>query len=217
MRKVIGIRTCKETQYVSVLGERLKEQGHQVNYMLSDDENLDIDALVLIIDKSFNFIEACSYLLTFQRYKHKLIWAISENEENEREKNILYHLGICHYLKQSTECNEEVHSIVNTMGAVKKIKDVPLLDETKHALIIDDKESELTPKEYKLLSELYANINEVMLYNDITQLLWGKIHTEKYATRIANIIHGIRLKLIPESKIIIKTIRKKGYMLVEAN
>ncbi|MBO0423560.1 winged helix-turn-helix domain-containing protein [Enterococcus plantarum] len=215
MQTIIGIRMFNENQYGYDLGERLEAKGYKVNYVFAEEKNEDNDALVLVIDKTFNFLDACAYLLKIKNNKRKLIWVLSENQENEKEKNMLYHLGVCNYIKQKVEQDEEVCSIVNTMSAVKVTKDVLLIDENKLEIILKDKEKELTSTEYELFSKLFLNANEVVSYTEAAILLWGEVHNDQQCTaRIANLVHSLRFKLRFDSRIIIKTIRKKGYMIV---
>ena len=86
-----------------------------------------------------------------------------------------------------------------------------LLDDERHAVYVDEKNVELTYKEYELLRLLMANNGIVLTRNMIMQKVWGT-DFEGESRTVDMHIKTLRQKLLDEGGLI-KTVRNVGYVM----
>lgn len=90
-----------------------------------------------------------------------------------------------------------------------------VLDDTAHIVSIDNTEINLTPKEYDLLHEFFANPGRVLTREYLLEHIWGYDYAGE--TRVVDtMVKNLRKKLGPKSKLI-KTIISVGYKLEETD
>lgn len=89
-------------------------------------------------------------------------------------------------------------------------KDI-LIDDGKHIVFVDEKEIELTYKEYEILKQLIINKNIVLTRDRLMEIIWG--YDFEQGNRTVDVhIQSLRKKLGQAGKYI-KTIRNVGYMV----
>jgi len=91
------------------------------------------------------------------------------------------------------------------------------LDTTKHTAFINDKQIDLTPKEYSILELLLYNKNRVLSRLSIAEYVWGDNFDLFSMTNFVDVhIKNIRKKIDEMSgEKLIKTVRGIGYMIEE--
>ncbi len=92
-----------------------------------------------------------------------------------------------------------------------------IFDKQKAVLIKDDKEENLTAKQYQILNLLSNNINNIVSINRILDEVWGE--TYGYENTLITHIYRIREKLEedPKNPKILVTIKGLGYKLVKGD
>lgn len=201
---------------------QLKNQPSMDSYQVSIVEKKEqveqLDGILLAIETKDQFVLLVDWLLTCQKVSSLFVWVYSDVSLAEEEATLvkLGASGVI-YLKQRFPLVGQV--ILNTYKRLEKdskerepmdVKDF-LCPQTQ-AIIIDDKEYELTQKEFQLIWFMADHQNTVLTYEQLLQEFWpGTSSTEIY--RVANTIFHIRTKLPEDAQITIRTIRSKGYML----
>ena len=104
-------------------------------------------------------------------------------------------------LRRSAERKEERKLVIGRV----------LLDEERHAVYVDDKQCELTHKEYELLKLLMLRAGIVTGRMDILDQVWGTDFQGESRTLDMH-IKTLRRKL-GEAGSMIKTVRNVGYIL----
>lgn len=84
------------------------------------------------------------------------------------------------------------------------------IDEEEHTVKIEDKQIDMTIKEYELLLLLYKNRNKAISRNKILEMVWGFQFLGE--TRTVD-VHIQRLRKKLENNIVIATVYKYGYRM----
>ena len=84
------------------------------------------------------------------------------------------------------------------------------IDEEEHTVKIEDKQIDITIKEYELLLLLYKNRNKAISRNKILEMVWGFQFLGE--TRTVD-VHIQRLRKKLENNIVIATVYKYGYRM----
>ncbi|WP_207695812.1 hypothetical protein DOK67_0001474 [Enterococcus sp. DIV0212c] len=207
----------------------LKSVLHEQNYSLieiTEKKQIGLlDGLIINLEQSSDYVKAFQWLIDLQEDYSLFIWILCA-EKNSEMTQLYPHLSKNSVIEiiQSGEGFENlgivIKNAINYKNQLlnreksKKLSDSHFLDPSKLSLVVHNKIIALTLKEFKIIELLYENMENVVTYNEINEVIYGasKGETlEKY--RVANFIFHIRNKLKEQSYFEIELIRTKGYLL----
>ncbi|MBO0474052.1 helix-turn-helix domain-containing protein [Enterococcus ureasiticus] len=208
-----------------LIKKALNEQSYSLIEITEKKQIGLLDGLVINLEKSSDYVKALQWLIDLQEDHPLFIWIL--NGENDSELTKLYpHLSKNSVIEiipsdQGVEMLEIViknalnykNQLLNK-ARTKKASDKHSLDASKLSLVVHDKIIALTRKEFKIIELLYENLDNVVTYKEINEVIYGAAtgkSLEKY--RVANFIFHIRNKLKEQSYFEIEIIRTKGYLL----
>ncbi|EOL50924.1 winged helix-turn-helix domain-containing protein [Enterococcus caccae] len=230
MENTIGLLHIRDdseqNDHIELLIKRtLIEQQYSLIEITEKEQIGSLDGLVLNLEKSSDYVKAFQWLINLQEEYSLFIWILIEGKDSELTK--LYpHLSknsVIEIIESNQGFEELGIKIKNALNyknhllneiEPKKKSDYHYLDPAKLSLVVHDKIIALTRKEFKIFELLYKNLDKVMTYEQITEVLYGNSlgkSLEKY--RVANFIFHIRNKLEEQSYFEIEIIRTKGYLL----
>jgi two-component system alkaline phosphatase synthesis response regulator PhoP len=150
-------------------------------------------------------------------------------KSEELDKILGLELGADDYMVKPFSVRELIARIKNilkrapvdtSIGALKKefyFDDINLsIDEKKHEILLDNKFIKLNPKEFKTISMLLRNLNNLSKRNDIIAYVWGEDYYGDTRTLDVH-IRRIREKLSYKNfgGNYIKTVHGYGYKLID--
>ncbi|WP_206911844.1 hypothetical protein IGL98_000612 [Enterococcus sp. DIV0840] len=208
-----------------LIKKALNEQSYSLIEITEKKQIGLLDGLVINLEKSSDYVKALQWLIDLQEDHPLFIWIL--NGENDSELTKLYpHLSKNSVIEiipsdQGVEMLEIViknalnykNQLLNK-ARTKKASDKHSLDASKLSLVVHDKIIALTRKEFKIIELLYENLDNVVTYKEINEVIYGAAtgkSLEKY--RVVNFISHIRNKLKEQSYFEIEIIRTKGYLL----
>ncbi|MBP1047683.1 response regulator transcription factor [Enterococcus sp. BWM-S5] len=220
--------------------EELKRNDINVIQLTSDDfeqKISELDAIIIRENPDEDTARTCSILLKLKEKSDAYVWVFSSNTQ-KLMRTVYLQLGALGVV--SEECDEsELQLIIsNSLNrrsewlvekesdavAASAIDDHEELEDGRIELIprnfavkVDGKkEIPLTRLEYKMMEILHANKNNTVTYEELSEEVWSETFKNK-TYRIANLIFHLREKIEDNSvnHAVIRTIRSKGYMLVD--
>lgn len=227
MHSSVGILKITGTEkYDSLFNDMSGEYGHKWNCLEIELENQlqKIEALIIVASEMSDYVEVCQWLVLLRMNKPLFVWIVSKKDDS----------NLCKLYSELA-----MNSIVNVVDSeisnkrllfeVKKAVDFKtniirqekyqlnenniFLDEHSLKLISGDSEIELTRQEFKIMSVLHNQINNVVPYQELMHAIWTDVDNGNYQYRLANLVFHIRKKLKKQSHVDIKIVRTKGYKL----
>lgn len=219
--------------------EELKRNDINVVQLTSDDfeqKVSELDAVIIRENQDEDTARTCSILLKLKEKSDAYVWVVSTNVQKVM-RTVYLQLGALGVI--SEECDEselqliisnslnkrsehliekraaaaETFSTLSESTANGRIELIP----RNFAVRIDGKkEIPLTRLEYKMMEILYTHKNNTVTYEELSEEVWSETFKNK-TYRIANLIFHLREKIEDDAvnHTIIRTIRSKGYMLVD--
>ncbi|EOL49874.1 helix-turn-helix domain-containing protein [Enterococcus caccae] len=184
-----------------------------------------LDGLVINLEQSSDYVKAFQWLIHLQEECSLFIWILCSEQNSELirlyphlSKNsvielVSYDQGIENLGTIIKNAINYKNHLLYQMGPKKEEHD-HFLDASKLCLVVHETRITLTRKEFKIIELLYQNIEDVVTYHEINEVIYGNSTgepIEKY--RVANFIFHIRNKLKEQTYFEIEIVRTKGYIL----
>lgn len=211
-----------ESENTSDLSEVLQHTASSFIEVQTKNELALLNCLVLSIDKSEQFVQACEWLIAVKNHPQVFVWLYAPHC-SEKERDVYFQLGANSVIDRKDGVGELGYQIKNLFirftskkqlnEAVRETESLTLKESNRSVILKDGKEITLTRLEYKLVSFLYNSANTAISYKKIAKELWGEIECEVPKYRVANIVFHLREKLGSSGDQIIRTVRSKGYLL----
>lgn len=148
------------------------------------------------------------------------MWVCVPTKKVKIQSLLYLHLGVDGVF-EAEDIDEMVVSVKRTLvqhtpSIEVKTKSAITLIPEKLTLKVDKNEVELTKLEYRLVVSLLEHPDDMMGYQKLSDLVWDGSNEKGTKAQLANLVCSVRNKLKPyEKDILIKTIRTKGYSLVQ--
>lgn len=199
----------------------LEEEGYDLHYQSS---LLGLESIILkwkpdviVLDVEFgcnNGIDAAAQIRRIT--PHIPIIFESSHVESEYMKKAIQHGGKV-YLKKPFN-TEELIAYIEAFTKKENDQDVHIASMTinweKHQLSFpNEPDIKLTPMETKFLQYLVANVNRIVMREEIVKALWEEKDPSSSEQSINNYVVRLRRYLHAESRISLDNIPKKGYKL----
>ncbi|MBP1048393.1 response regulator transcription factor [Enterococcus sp. BWM-S5] len=209
-----------------------KNNIHVIPLALDDFEQKisELDAVIVREIAVEDTVQTCSILIKLKEKTNADVWVFSSTPQ-KITRTVYLQLGALGIL--SEECDEDELQLIISNSLCRKgnksddslrdgidqepdqaVQKLKLIPQNHGVQILGEKEITLTTLEYKVISLLYNNRNNVVTYGEIYERVWQKkYNNQKY--RVANLIYHLREKMEdnPNGPSFIRTIRSKGYML----
>lgn len=194
-----------------------------------------VDGLILFDEHQESVGAVCNMILTIKKESPVLMWTVSRGV-SPVNRLVYLRLGVLGNIELQCEpeelcliiqnsLNSRLHSTlvdkraVEVHSAASEQETQKLsLNSVNQSVWLGDKEVSLTRLEFQILNLLYQNSGQAITYQEIHATIWEDKDEQTFSkSRIANIILLLRRKIesdIKEQKYI-RTVRSKGYMLVQ--
>ncbi|MGX7203102.1 hypothetical protein BCR22_11790 [Enterococcus plantarum] len=176
-----------------------------------------LDIIVINGTGSSDFQTICEWL-AFLKSQTNAYFIVTLGKEDKNERLVYLQLGAMQVINLNTQSSEIPILLKNYHEKLssRKIshKSLELNSANRTLLVGRDKEIELTRLEYKIMNCLSENIGTTVSHKELISCVWGR-DSSASKIQLSNLIFNLRGKLDAKDRFLVKTIRSKGYMLVE--